>query len=315
MWELLYADDLALTAEIQEEVELMFGEWRRAVERRGLKVNLEKTKMMVTGGEVGDVVRVGRYPCGVCGRGVGANSVLCTACGKWRHKRCSGLGRLNAVAVLLFWCPACARGGAGGAVGVGCGVVGELKQFCYLGDVLECGGGSERAIRARVGTAWGKWKEMASLLVNRGIPLHHHGKVYEACIRSVMLYGGETWALTARLEAILFTCDRRMFRYMAGVTWRDCVMSVEVARRCGVWELGDVPRVRRLGWFGHVVRREETEILGKTQHVVAPGWQPPGRPKKTRRRSMKEELASLNLQEEQAQNRDQWKRVINCLTS
>ena len=36
-------------------------------------------------------------------------------------------------------------------------------------------------------------------------------------------------------------------------------------------ELSDVLRVRRLGWFGHVVRREETGILGKTQHVVAPG--------------------------------------------
>ena len=70
-------------------------------------------------------------------------------------------------AVSLFRCPACARGGAGGAVGVGGGVVGEVKQFCYLGlgDVLECGGGSERAIRARVGAAWGKWKEIASLLV------------------------------------------------------------------------------------------------------------------------------------------------------
>ena len=53
LWELLYSDDLALTAETQEEVELMFGEWRLAVERRGLKVNLDKTKMMVTGGEVG----------------------------------------------------------------------------------------------------------------------------------------------------------------------------------------------------------------------------------------------------------------------
>ena len=62
------------------------------MERRGLKVNLEKTKMVVTGGEVGDVVRVGRYPCGVCGCGVGANSVLCTACGKWCHKRCLGPG-------------------------------------------------------------------------------------------------------------------------------------------------------------------------------------------------------------------------------
>ena len=60
-----------------------------------------------------------------------------------------------------------------------------------------------------------------------------------------------------------------------------------------VW--GDVLRVRRLGWFGHVVRREETEILGKTQHVVAPGWQPPGRPKKTWRRSMQEELAKSKL--------------------
>ena len=53
----------------------------------------------------------------------------------------------------------------GGTVGVGGSVVGEVKQFCYLWDVLECGGGSERAIRARVGAAWGKWKEIASLLV------------------------------------------------------------------------------------------------------------------------------------------------------
>ena len=67
--------------------------------------------------------------------------------------------------------------------------------------------------------------------------------------------GGETWALTARLEAILLSCDRRRLRYMAGVTWRDRVRSEEVARRCGVRELGDVPRVRMLGWFGHVVRR------------------------------------------------------------
>ena len=49
-----------------------------------------------------------------------------------------------------------------------------------------------------------------------------------------------------------------------------------------------------------MVRREETEILGKTQHVVAPGRRPPGRPKKTWRRNMQEGLASLNLQEEEA---------------
>ena len=62
--------------------------------------------------------------------------------------------------------------------------------------------------------------------------------------------GGEMWALTARLEGILLSCDRRMLRYMAGVPWRDRVRSAEVARRCGVRELGDVLRVRRLGGSG-----------------------------------------------------------------
>ena len=36
----------------------------------------------------------------------------------------------------------------------------------------------------------------------------------------------------------------------------------------------------------------ETEILGKTQRVVAPGRWPPGGPKKTWRKNMQEELAS-----------------------
>ena len=39
LWELLFADDLTLTAESLGEVALMFGEWRQAMERRGLTLN------------------------------------------------------------------------------------------------------------------------------------------------------------------------------------------------------------------------------------------------------------------------------------
>ena len=81
-----------------------------------------------------------------------------------------------------------------------------------------------------------------------------------------MLYGEETWALTGRLTIILLSCDRKMLRYMAGVTWRDRVSSLEVAGRCGVRVFGAVLRGRRLGWFGHVVRRDEAEILGRTAY-------------------------------------------------
>jgi len=32
-----------------------------------------------------------RWPCGVGSKGVGSNSLQCTSCQKWVHKKCSGI--------------------------------------------------------------------------------------------------------------------------------------------------------------------------------------------------------------------------------
>ena len=47
-WELLYADDLVLTVESKEEVTDMFNRWKKEMELMGLKINMEKTKSVVT---------------------------------------------------------------------------------------------------------------------------------------------------------------------------------------------------------------------------------------------------------------------------
>ena len=46
---MLYAEDLVLTAESKDEVKSMFMKWRGAMELRGLKINVKKTKYMVSG--------------------------------------------------------------------------------------------------------------------------------------------------------------------------------------------------------------------------------------------------------------------------
>mgnify|MGYP001793323058 CR=1 FL=1 len=79
-WELLYDDDLVLTAKSKEEVTDMFNRWKKGMEQSRLKVNTEKTKSIVTGNRVRERIQSGRWPCGCYGRGVGANSVLCTEC-------------------------------------------------------------------------------------------------------------------------------------------------------------------------------------------------------------------------------------------
>ena len=49
--EILYADDLVLMSESLEDSRERFQRWRRALEGKGLKVNVGKTKMMVSGTE------------------------------------------------------------------------------------------------------------------------------------------------------------------------------------------------------------------------------------------------------------------------
>ena len=316
-WELLYADDLVLTAESRDMVVDMFKRWRSAMERRGLKVNLAKTKLMVTGKD-SEIIQTGRYPCGVCGSGVGVNSILCTVCDKWCHKRCSGLSSLGRVTD--FRCPACTQGTSfphtDDSVTVDGGVIQEVAHFCYLGDVLERSGGSERAIRARISAGWSKWRELTGLLTNCGIPLVHRGRVYEACVRPVLLYASETWAVTKKLEDIMLRADRRMLRFMAGVRLRDGVPSAEVLERCGLESIIMQMRRRRLRWFGHVVRREEEEPIGNAYRMEIPGRQPRGRPRKTWRGSVDDILVPAGVSgETMALDRERWSSVVKSLTS
>ena len=61
--------------------------WRVGMEEKGLRVNVGKTKVMRCQEDAGQAVKTGRYLCGVCGRGVGSNSIKCTSCDTWVHKK------------------------------------------------------------------------------------------------------------------------------------------------------------------------------------------------------------------------------------
>ena len=66
-------------------------------------MNLSKTKILVTG-QKAEIIENGKFPCAVCGQGVGVNSKLYNGCIKSCHKRCSGLNSLN---VPNFLCLSC----------------------------------------------------------------------------------------------------------------------------------------------------------------------------------------------------------------
>ena len=94
-WEILYADDLVIIAESLDELLRKLATWKQKLETKGLRINMGKTKIMISGPDLNNLVDSGKFPCSICRSGVGSNSIFCAGCNLWVHKKCSGLrGRL-----------------------------------------------------------------------------------------------------------------------------------------------------------------------------------------------------------------------------
>ena len=65
-WELLYAYDLVIMADSLEEVVDRLSLWKVQLEAKGLKVNMAKTKVLISTHDSKQKVPQTKWPCGVC---------------------------------------------------------------------------------------------------------------------------------------------------------------------------------------------------------------------------------------------------------
>ena len=109
-YELLYADDLVLMAESIQELETKYTAWKEGMEKKGLRVNTGKTKVMVSNKTIGTQNKSGKWPCGVCRKGVGEVSAKqCKECNAWIHKRCTKI-KGSLTKAKNFICSRCKQG-------------------------------------------------------------------------------------------------------------------------------------------------------------------------------------------------------------
>ena len=86
-WEILYPDDLMVSAQSMDELLVKLRTWRS--EKKRLRVSMGKTKLMVSGSNLDVLRKSGKYSCGVCQAGVGRNAIQCGGRRQWVHKKCS----------------------------------------------------------------------------------------------------------------------------------------------------------------------------------------------------------------------------------
>ena len=313
-WELLYADDLVISAETEEGLKMKLNKWKTEMEAKGLRVNMGKTKIMVSGVNLQTLKDSGEYPCSVCRKGVGSNSIYCAGCSHWVHKKCSGVtGSLKSNPD--YCCSRC-KGTARPIDGrphnewllMQDKKLDVVDSFCYLGDTIGAGGGCDLSVITRIRSAWGKFQELLPILTSHALSYITRGQIYSTYIRTVLLYASECWAPNVNDLLKLQRNDRAMIRWTCNVRLKDHISSDSLLRKLGINNIQTLLRYNRLRWFGHVVRNDGC-INSITEFEVV-GQRGRGRLKKTWKDTINNDLRHWKLSRADPANRMEWRKKL-----
>jgi len=162
-----------------------------------------------------------RWPCCVCGQGVGNNSIQCTSCWKWVHRKCSCIKGIMYKVMKTFICRGCMIPVTGiGHTNVDIGVSANLElvdKFYYFGDMLSVDGDADAAVENGIRIGWKKFMLLVPFLTKKDISLQVRWRLYSGCVQSNMSYGSETWPVRKENEVALQRAEMRMVRWMCGV--------------------------------------------------------------------------------------------------
>ena len=78
-----------------------------------------------------------------------------------------------------------------------------------------------------------------------------------------MLHESETLPVRKENEVALQRAEMRIVRWMCNVKTKDRVPSKELRERLGIYDIILTLQQNRLQWYGHVLRKEDTDWVKK----------------------------------------------------
>ena len=125
-----------------------------------------------------------------------------------------------------------------------------------------------------------------------------------------MLHGSETWPVRKENEVALQRAEMRMVRWMCNVKVKDRVTSKELRERLGIDDIILILQQNWLRWYGHVLRKEDTDWVKKCMDYEVESSRPRGRPKRKWREVVQKDCQARSLNREDAMDRSRWEKLI-----
>ena len=178
-------------------------------------------------------------------------------------------------------------------------------------------GGTSREVNARIQMARGSFSKLRRVWLSKLLRKDTKIRIFNACVKSVLLYGCETWLVTKKkIQRKIQTFVNICPRYILRIWWPNIISNKDLWKVTGQEDINLEIRKRKFRWIGHTLRKEDGEILKAALLWNLQGNRKRGRPRNSCRRSVIKEMGrSWNELRFLAADRQKWKGLIDNLCS
>ena len=199
----------------------------------------------------------------------------------------------------------------------------DVRIFTYLASVVTSDGGADEDVKSRIGKARQALNTLRPVWNSTSISTKTKLRIFTTNVKSaesVLLYGSETWRVARSISNKLQTFINICLRTILKIYWPEKINNMELWARtgqgCGPEEIAR----RKWNWIGHTLRKPTSDIPRQALEWNLQGKRKVGRPVKTWRRSVEEELKQANITwnaaKRTAANRVRWRSTgVSALCS
>ena len=139
----------------------------------------------------------------------------------------------------------------------------EVETFTYLGSIIDKHGDTDANVKAMIGKARGAFIQLKNIWSSKVLSLHTKICLLNSNVKSVLLYGAETWratnnTTTKKLQTFINNCLRRILQ----IRWTNTISNSDLWEKRHQQNAAD--EIRRRRWGGLVTH-------SGNQHQLSPG--------------------------------------------
>ena len=136
----------------------------------------------------------------------------------------------------------------------------DVDKFVYLGSVVSKDGETDEDIKCRINKARHAFNTLRPIWRSTALSLRNKIRIFNTNVKSVLLYGSETWRVTKTNTHKLQTFTNRCLRNILNIRWPEVVSNEQLLDKTKQTPIETEIRKRKWGWIGHTLRKPASNI-------------------------------------------------------